>query len=172
MKRYIINLTKLEREALLQLTTAGRHAARKMLHARILLKADAGIKDADICEHLNVSVRTERSNEFANVVLKKGLKRHLTRKRGRPRNQPSMVMPKPNWSNWLAVNRHKDGKRVSSYWHIPGLRYPSSLEHPHEWTTSISAMAQRIFFSALSRWPAKLLSRLPNAAPGQTLLTS
>ena len=64
MKRYIINLTKLEREELEQLTTAGRHAARKILHAWILLKADVGFKDEEICEHLNVSVRTvERVRE-------------------------------------------------------------------------------------------------------------
>ncbi len=58
MKRYIINLTKKEQEELVQLTTTGRHAARKVLRARILLKADTGLKDEEICEHLNMGVRT------------------------------------------------------------------------------------------------------------------
>ena len=58
MKLYIINLTEEEREELTSLTTTGRHAARKVLHARILLKADEGLIDEKISEHLNVNVRT------------------------------------------------------------------------------------------------------------------
>lgn len=86
MKRYIINLTKHEREELVQLTTAGRHAARKMLHARILLKADAGFKDEDICEHLNVSVRTvERVRERC---AKEGVEAALNPKK-RPPKEPT-----------------------------------------------------------------------------------
>ena len=58
MKLYIINLTKEEREKLDCLTTTGRHAARKVMHAKILLKADEGLIDERIAEHLNVNVRT------------------------------------------------------------------------------------------------------------------
>jgi transposase len=58
MKLYYINLTKAEREELVRFTTTGRHAARKAMHARILLKADEGLKDELIAEHLNVSVCT------------------------------------------------------------------------------------------------------------------
>jgi transposase len=58
MKLYIINLTEEERKELTRLTTGGRHAARKILHARILLQADRGLTDKEISEHLNVSVRT------------------------------------------------------------------------------------------------------------------
>jgi transposase len=86
MKRYIINLTKREREALVQLTTTGRHAARKMLNAGILLKADAGIKDADICEHLNVSLRTvERIRERC---AKAGIEAAINPKK-RPPKEPT-----------------------------------------------------------------------------------
>ena len=56
MKRYIINLTKEEREELRRLTTTGRHAALKVLHARILIKADDGLVDEQIAEHLNINV--------------------------------------------------------------------------------------------------------------------
>ena len=52
MKRYTINLSDEEREELTRLTTTGRHAARKMLHAKILLKADEGLTDVNIGEHL------------------------------------------------------------------------------------------------------------------------
>lgn len=58
MKRYTINLSDEEREELTRLTTTGRHAAGKMLHAKILLKADEGLTDVKIGEHLGVSIRT------------------------------------------------------------------------------------------------------------------
>jgi len=58
MKRHIINLTKEEREELVRLTTTGRCAARKVLRAQVLLKADPGLKDEEICEHLYVGIRT------------------------------------------------------------------------------------------------------------------
>lgn len=58
MKHYIINLTEDEREELKRITITGRHAALKVLHARILLKADETLIDEEIAEHLSVSVRT------------------------------------------------------------------------------------------------------------------
>lgn len=45
MKLYHINFTEEERDELVCFTTTGRHAARKVMHARILLKADEGLKD-------------------------------------------------------------------------------------------------------------------------------
>jgi len=58
MKHYIINLTEKEREELIRLTTTGRHAARKVMHARILLKTDEGLIDELIANHLDINVRT------------------------------------------------------------------------------------------------------------------
>ena len=58
MKIYHINLTNEEKEWLVRLTTTGRHAAQKVIHARILLKADEGLKDEQIAEHLNVGICT------------------------------------------------------------------------------------------------------------------
>ena len=58
MKLYNINLTEEEQEELLRLTTTGRHAALKVMRARILLKADEGVIDEQIAEHLSVTVRT------------------------------------------------------------------------------------------------------------------
>lgn len=42
MKRYVVVLTKTEREQLEKLLAAGSAAARQITHARILLKADRG----------------------------------------------------------------------------------------------------------------------------------
>ena len=58
MKVYNVNLTEEERKDLTSVTTTGRQAARRMLHARILLKADNGLIDEEISNHLNISVRT------------------------------------------------------------------------------------------------------------------
>jgi transposase len=58
MKRYIVELTEEERSKLRLLTTTGRVLASKVTHARILLKADEGLTDVEIVEHLDVGVAT------------------------------------------------------------------------------------------------------------------
>ncbi|NEQ63361.1 MAG: helix-turn-helix domain-containing protein [Moorea sp. SIO4A1] len=62
-KRYIVGLTLDERQKLEQLTQKGIAAARKINHARILLKADVnhpdgGWTDQAISEAFNISTRT------------------------------------------------------------------------------------------------------------------
>ena len=62
-KRYVVTLTKDERERLERLIAAGREPARKLMHARILLKADAGAMgpgwvDTEIAEAVEVSQPT------------------------------------------------------------------------------------------------------------------
>lgn len=54
-KKYIVTLTEKEREQLLSLTSKGQVGARVMKRAQILLKADEGMKDADIVSTLNTS---------------------------------------------------------------------------------------------------------------------
>jgi transposase len=60
MKKYRVTLTEEERKALEQLISRGKGAARKLLHARILLKADenVGWGDERISEALDVSLST------------------------------------------------------------------------------------------------------------------
>lgn len=61
MDKYRVALTEEERGELEQLVSKGRHAARKLTHARILLLADAcqeGRRDDDIAASLLVSSRT------------------------------------------------------------------------------------------------------------------
>ena len=63
MKRYVVTLTAEERWALQALITAGKASARKLTHARILLKADRGPEgpgwnDEEMTEGLEVGHAT------------------------------------------------------------------------------------------------------------------
>ena len=57
-KRYIVTLSGKEREMLQTMISAGTERARKLARARILLKADEGWKDRDICRALDVGSAT------------------------------------------------------------------------------------------------------------------
>lgn len=63
-KRYIIDLTQVEKEPLIELTKKGRPGARKVKRANILLLADQGKKDEEIVTVLHTSrntvIRTRR----------------------------------------------------------------------------------------------------------------
>ena len=69
MKKYIVKLTQKEREFLSGLISKGKGSAKKMLHARILLKVDSGPHgeqwtDEKVVEALDVSLRcVERIRE-------------------------------------------------------------------------------------------------------------
>jgi hypothetical protein len=61
MAKYIVTLTEEEREFLQKLVSSGKGAARKLLHARILLQADAGgmgRTDEGIAEALQIGLST------------------------------------------------------------------------------------------------------------------
>lgn len=67
-KRYVVKLTSEERADLEKLVTSGKSKAKKLTHARILLRADEsegnGWVDQAIAEALDVSVRTiERTRQ-------------------------------------------------------------------------------------------------------------
>jgi transposase len=57
-KKYIVDLTSDEGEALLGLMSRGQPSARTVTRARILLKADEGLIDRDIARALNTSTAT------------------------------------------------------------------------------------------------------------------
>jgi transposase len=84
MKKYKVTLTDAEREELGQLISKGKGAARKLLHARILLKADnqEGWNDQQISEALEVSISTiERVRErFVEEGLSGALDRQAPRR--------------------------------------------------------------------------------------------
>jgi transposase len=89
MKKYKVTLTAEERDSLQELIAAGKAAAKKLTHARILLKADAAPggpawTDARIAEALEVNVTTvERLRER---FVEQGLDAALGRKK---QDQPS-----------------------------------------------------------------------------------
>jgi len=92
MKRYKITLTDEERNSLQELIAAGKAAAKKRTHARILLKADAAPggpawTDARIAEALEVNPRTvERLRQrFVEQGLDAALGRKKQDRPSRPR---------------------------------------------------------------------------------------
>jgi transposase len=75
-KKYVVKLTTDERQYLLALTSKGTPGARQMKRAQILLKADEGLKDAEITAALNTSRPTvERIRKrFVEGNIEKALK--------------------------------------------------------------------------------------------------
>jgi transposase len=87
-KRYIVTLTPEERRLLQEMLSKGRAAARKLAHARILLKADAGSggpgwNDDQIAQGLEVGRATvERVRKaFVEESLEAALERRKPRRR-------------------------------------------------------------------------------------------
>ena len=84
MKKYVVRLTSEERATLQRLASAGKTAARKILHARILLWADQGPqgpggRDEQIAQGLTAHPRT-----VANVrqrLVEQGMDAALNRKK-------------------------------------------------------------------------------------------
>jgi hypothetical protein len=84
MKRYTVTLTSEERNSLQGLVTTGRAAARKLTHARILLKADAAPggpawADGRIAEAVEVSADTV--SRVRQRFVEQGLEAALVRKK-------------------------------------------------------------------------------------------
>ena len=94
MKKYIVTLTAEERQTLSDRIAAGKAAAQKLAHARILLKADAADggpawPDHRIAEAVEVSVATvERVRQR---FVEQGLEPALVRKKqARPSREPAL----------------------------------------------------------------------------------
>ena len=56
--RYRVELSQIERDELTAMLGGGKHAARKLKRAQILLAADAGSCDAEIVRTVRVSLST------------------------------------------------------------------------------------------------------------------
>jgi transposase len=94
MKKYTVTLTAEERQQLHSLVATGKAAAKKLTHARILLKADAAPGgpswlDPRIAEAVEVSVATvERVRQR---FVEQGLEAAVNRKpRERPAREPKL----------------------------------------------------------------------------------
>ena len=110
MKKYIVTLTPEQRQDLHHLISTGEEAARKLLHARILMKADEGEQgpgwtDEQISETLDVSTSTlvRVRREFA----EHGLQAALTRRslsRSRPRRARWGARSSPDRAGMLGAS--------------------------------------------------------------------
>ena len=84
--KYVVHLTDDQRQHLRHLTRVGRAPTREITHARILLKADAGLSDATIAEQLDISAHTvlRVRRRFVQETLDAALK-HRTPRAFKPR---------------------------------------------------------------------------------------
>jgi Homeodomain-like domain len=85
MKKYIVKLTEQEREELEQMISTGKHSARKLMHARILLKADESAEgphwtDEQICEAIGASFST--IGRVRQQFVEKGVEAAISRRTG------------------------------------------------------------------------------------------
>ena len=55
-KLHVVKLTDDEREQLRRTINSGKGAARRLAHARVLLKSDQGLRDAEVADEIDVSV--------------------------------------------------------------------------------------------------------------------
>jgi transposase len=123
MKKYLVTLTAEERQALHDLTAAGKASARKLAHARIPLKADQADggpawPDERIAEALDVGLST-----IARVrqrFVEHGLEAALGRK---PQDRPSRP-------------RTLDGRAEA---HLIALACSAPPDGRPEWTTQLLA---------------------------------
>jgi len=123
MKKYKVTLTDEERQGLSGLIAAGKAAAQKLAHARILLKADAddggpAWPDARIAEAVEVSVATvERVRQR---FVEQGLEAALARKK---QDRPSRP-------------RKLDGRAEA---HLVALACSAPPQGRQEWTMQLLA---------------------------------
>src|SRR5512135_2839713 len=132
MKKYTVTLTAEERRDLHDLIAAGKAAAQKLAHARILLKADAAPEgpawhDDRIAEAFDVSVATvERVRQR---FVEQGLEAALGRK---PQDRPSSTAgPRPGSSPWPARRRRRavpPGR--CNFWPTSSSSWRSSTRSP------------------------------------------
>ena len=80
-KKYIVKLSPEERDYLQTMISSGKHSAKKILRARVLLKADGGWVDREIAEALEIHVITiERMRQ---EFVEEGFESFLNRRKSR-----------------------------------------------------------------------------------------
>jgi DNA-binding transcriptional ArsR family regulator len=86
-KRYPVKLTDADRDCLKRLIAAGTAPARKLAHARILLKADEGWPDSAIVRAVDISQPTisRVRKQFVEAGVEAALNRRATRRVYRPK---------------------------------------------------------------------------------------
>ena len=113
VKKYVVELETVERKELEGMINRGQAAARKILHARILLKADSraggpGWKDEQIADAFGVAVRTVEL--IRKRLVEEGLEEALNR-----RQRAS------------GISRRKLDERASRRYTVQGSRFTVCL---------------------------------------------
>jgi transposase len=151
MKKYIVKLTQEERGDLQKLISQGEAPARKLTHARILLKADSseagpGWSDPAISEALEVGTATvERVRER---FVEEGLKASLTRRRPR---SPRL--------------RKLDGEQEA---HLIALVCSPPEEGQEHWTLQLLAdkLVELHIVESIARETIRQVLKKTNSSPG------
>src|SRR5207302_343644 len=108
--RYRVELSQIERDELTAMLGGGKHAARKLKRAQILLAADAGSGDAEIARSVRVSLssigRTKRRFVEGNLERalseepRPGAERKLTGKEEALLVATACAKPPAGWRRW------------------------------------------------------------------------
>jgi transposase len=148
MKKYRVTLTEEERKTLEQLISRGKGAARKLLHARILLKADenVGWSDEQISEALEVSLSTV--GRVRERFVEEGLEAALARK------APQRV-----------YQRRLDGAQEA---HLVALVCSPPPEDRARWTLQLLAdkMVELEYVESVSKETIRQTLKKMNLSPG------
>jgi transposase len=148
MKKYRVTLTEEERKTLEQLISRGKGAARKLLHARILLKADenVGWSDERISEALDVSLST--IGRVRERFVEEGLEVALARK------APQRV-----------YQRRLDGAQEA---HLVALVCSPPPEDRGRWTLQLLAdkMVELDYVESVSKETIRQTLKKMNLSPG------
>lgn len=148
-KKYIIRLTPEERTELEQMTKVGKAAARKLLHARVLLKADVNgpnWTDKQISEAMDVGTAT--IERVRRAFVEESLKAALERKR--PRTKPP---------------RKLDGEQEA---HLIALSCSSAPEGYKRWSLRLLAdkMVELEYVDSLSYETVRQVLKKTRSSPG------
>ena len=148
MKKYRVTLTEEERKNLEQLISRGKGAARKLLHARILLKADetVGWSDERISEALEVSLST--IGRVRERFVEEGVEAALERK------APNRV-----------YQRRLDGEQEA---HLVALVCSPPPEDRGRWTLKLLAekMVELEYVESVSKETVRETLKKMNLSPG------
>jgi Homeodomain-like domain-containing protein/transposase IS116/IS110/IS902 family protein len=125
-KRYVVKLSDEERERLNTLIRAGKHPARQLTKARILLKADAfetgdGWRDCEIAAALDTSVDTVARTR--QQLVEEGFDAVLVRKHSPASARPRIfdVLRRSGEMvayAWLNPSQHRSGTSIDRPTHI------------------------------------------------------
>ncbi len=113
MKKYIVELSEQQREELKDLISKGKSPARKLMHARILLKADASEggpnwQDEQISEALDVSLST--IGRVRQRFVEEGTDAAIERRKGSGYREPKFDREKEAHLIALACSKCPEGQ--------------------------------------------------------------